>query len=550
MNSGQVGTDEQDELYGRFLAFCVETGHVSSEARMRVFNALKSSALPLDVIVTELGIISDTVLEDCLSCFCGVPPAVLEGPNGRLEPACEFDFAYATTAGLLPIAIDDNLVRIAAANPLDLNARAICEFYFDRTVVFEPCARKRLMEQLESMAQSGGAIESLQELPGEAGSMPEQDLSRLRDLALETPVVNLVSRVVQAALESRATDIHLEPGSENVRVRLRLDGVLQPFENFPVDLHAGVVSRIKILAGMNIAERRLPQDGRMRLSIRGTEVDFRVSSIPSIHGETLVLRLLRQGVGSMELSSLGFAPEAATSLLAAAHDPHGLFIVTGPTGSGKTTTLYSIIEAINKPGIKIFTIEDPVEYRIEGVTQLQVDASINLDFSRALRSILRQDPDVILVGEIRDRETAQIAVQAALTGHLVLTTLHTNDSVGAVSRLKDMGVDPFLLTSTVRIILAQRLLRKLCGHHPGHAKPDCPHCKGTGFSGRTVTYEILEMTPAIKRLVDEGGSDDQLRAQARTDGFRSLELHARQLVEDGVTSATEVARVVSDRRIE
>ncbi len=531
----------QTALYDRFLTHCVDSGGMSAEARARVWQAMKSSALPFDVVVTELGIMSDIALEQCFSAFLDVGPADLDATDETDEMMADFDPAFARSAAVLPIAIADGKVRMAMANPLDIETISLCAFFFAHDVVALPCTRKKLSDRLDRSRKANGTVPG--DVQAQMLSSPENDLSRLRDLALETPVVNAVSRMVQTALERQATDIHLEPSAEGVRVRLRLDGVLHAYESFPLELYAGIVSRVKILAGMNIAERRLPQDGRMRLAIRGTEVDFRVSSIPSIHGETIVLRLLRQGVKHLSLQALGYAEDAAERLLTAAHSPNGMVVVTGPTGSGKTTTLYALVDAINKPGIKVFTIEDPVEYRMAGVTQLQVDSAIDLSFSRALRSVLRQDPDVILVGEIRDRETAQIAVQAALTGHLVLTTLHTNDAAGALSRLKDMGVDPFLLSSTIKVVVGQRLLRKRCQQH---AEVNCPNCSGTGFSGRTVTYEVLQMSQALKQAIDAGRSENQLRSLAIDEGLRPLEAHARELARTGITTAEEVARVVSD----
>lgn len=541
MSDPGLSVDRQTARYDRFLTHCVDSGRMTSEARARVWQAMKSSTLPFDVVMTELGIMSDTALEQCFSTFLDVGPADLDATDEANGTMADFDPAFARSAAVLPIAVTDGEVRMAMVNPLDIETLSLCAFFFGREVVALPCTRKRLSDRLDRDKRATG------EPPGgvqaQMLSSPESDLSRLRDLALETPVVNAVSKMVQTALERQATDIHLEPSAEGVRVRLRLDGVLHAYESFPLELYAGIVSRVKILAGMNIAERRLPQDGRMRLAIRGTEVDFRVSSIPSIHGETIVLRLLRQGVRHLSLQALGYEEDAAERLLTAARSPNGMIVVTGPTGSGKTTTLYALVDAINKPGIKVFTIEDPVEYRMEGVTQLQVDSTIDLSFSRALRSVLRQDPDVILVGEIRDRETAQIAVQAALTGHLVLTTLHTNDAAGALSRLKDMGIDPFLLSSTIKVVVGQRLLRKRCQEH---AEVNCPNCNGTGFSGRTVTYEVLQMSQTLKQAIDGGRSENQLRSLAIDEGLRPLEVHARELARAGITTAEEVARVVSD----
>lgn len=278
----------------------------------------------------------------------------------------------------------------------------------------------------------------------------EEDVDRLLDIAKEAPVIRFVSRIIQRAVDGKATDIHIEPFEDIVRIRLRTDGILQTLETVPRSMAAGITSRIKILSRLNIAERRLPQDGRLRASVRGQEIDFRVSVTPSVHGETVVMRILDRSNVRLELGALGFDEQATAAIAAITRKPNGIFLVTGPTGSGKTTTLYSILNDINDPRWKFFTVEDPVEYRMKGITQLQVDPGIGLTFASALRSVLRQDPDGILIGEIRDEETARIAVQAALTGHLVLSTLHTNSAAGAISRLRNMGIESYLLAATLR----------------------------------------------------------------------------------------------------
>jgi general secretion pathway protein E len=308
---------------------------------------------------------------------------------------------------------------------------------------------------------------------------------------------------------------------------------------------SGIVTRIKILSGLNIVERRLPQDGRMRLAIRGAEVDFRVSIVPSMHGETIVLRLLRNLNVSTDLSALGFDDEARQKIFQLAQSSNGMVVVTGPTGSGKTTTLYSLVSLLNKEGVKIFTIEDPVEYQLEGITQLQVNSAISLDFARSLRSVLRQDPDIILVGEIRDKETAQIAIQAALTGHLVLTTLHTNTAAGAFTRLRDMGIEEYLIASTIRGVIAQRLVRVFCRSCNEGDAEECATCRGTRYSGRTVIYEVLEAGARLTTLLEASAAERDIVEQAVADGMTTLAVCASRLVEVGVTSKLEVSRVLN-----
>lgn len=528
-----------------FLDHLQRQGVLTGESKTRVLQALSTSALPIDVIMTELGIMTDALLESAFSEFCKIPTAEFEPVIGRNERLTDFDLGYAKAAGVLPLSESDAAVTLAMANPLDLESIALNAFYFGKSIRPLACARKRLMDEIDvRLKHSEEETQPMEQVLLATSS--DEDIARLKDLALETPVVNLVTRIVQDAFDNGVTDIHVEPLADRVRIRTRLDGVLLEKENVPKSMFAGITTRIKILAALNIAERRLPQDGRMRLSVRGREVDFRVSTTPTVHGETIVLRLLRQGHHSLSLKALGFADGAIDRLSKAMTIPNGLFIVTGPTGSGKTTTLYAMVEALNKPGVKIFTIEDPVEYRIDGVTQLQVDPSVDLDFGRALRAVLRQDPDVILVGEIRDRETAQVAIQAALTGHLVLTTLHTNDSIGAITRLRDMGVDPYLISSTVRTVLAQRLVRKTCRHHPVGAAGNCPHCRGTDYSGRTVVYEILEMSPELKPLIDTQASEQDMKRHAMTKGLIPLDAYAGMLVNTGVTTQAEIARAIAE----
>lgn len=526
-----------------FCAYLGESRVVPLESVQRLRGALRVTRQPLDVIVTELGLLKDGELVEHLSKFCDLPRGAGFKDEDVTALTKQLGIGYSSDFGVLPIAIENDRLRLGVCNPFDISALSLVSYFFDRDIspvlmtradIGAACARIR------SEADDSGGVS------GHVASedMLEDDADKLQDIALSAPVVSLVTRITQKAFEENATDIHIEPLSDKVQIRIRKDGMLVPLEWASKAMHAGISSRIKILSRLNIVERRLPQDGRMRLSIRGQEVDFRVSVVPSAHGETIALRLLHNRGMSLELQQLGYEDRARQQLEALSQHANGIVVITGPTGSGKTTTLYSLISMLNRPELKIFTVEDPVEYRIEGITQLQVNPALGLDFARALRSILRQDPDIILVGEIRDRETAQIAIQAALTGHLVLTTLHTNSAAGALTRLSDMGIEPYLIGATVRGIVAQRLVRKLCRECGGREGADCSACGSTGYRGRTVAYEVLEVTSDVASMVGQGEGEMAIEVRAQADGMTPIAECGRKLVSDGLTSEAEIARVI------
>jgi general secretion pathway protein E len=383
-----------------------------------------------------------------------------------------------------------------------------------------------------------------------------QDLPKIEDL-LETeddaPIIRMINALLTQAARDGASDIHVEPFETYSLVRFRVDGTLRDVVRPQRALHAALVSRIKIMASLDIAEKRLPQDGRITLRIGGRPVDVRVSTLPTGHGERVVLRLLEKDAGRLDLGKLGMAAQTLAAFDALIRQPHGIVLVTGPTGSGKTTTLYSALARIDSSTVNVMTVEDPIEYDLEGIGQTQVNARIDMTFAKALRSILRQDPDVIMIGEIRDLETAQIAVQASLTGHLVLATLHTNDAVSAVTRLIDMGVEPFLLSSSLLGIGAQRLVRKLC---PQCRQPDpvtrgwravgCLACNRTGYSGRTGIYELLVVDDAIRALVHRNAGEGEIRTAAQRNGMQTMRDDGQRWVHAGTTSADEVVRVTRD----
>ncbi len=382
-----------------------------------------------------------------------------------------------------------------------------------------------------------------------------QELPAVEDLleaADDAPIIRMLNALLTQAAKDGASDIHIEPYERSSSVRFRVDGTLREVVQPNKALHAALISRLKIMAELDISEKRLPQDGRISLRIGGRAIDVRVSTLPSSHGERAVLRLLDKSESKFTLEGLGMDGEVLSAYARLIQQPHGIVLVTGPTGSGKTTTLYASLGRVDTATTNVLTVEDPVEYELPGIGQTQVNPKIDLTFAKALRAILRQDPDVIMIGEIRDFETAQIAIQASLTGHLVLATVHTNDSVSSVTRLVDMGVEPFLLSSSLLGVLAQRLVRRLCTHckrqgEDGHWHPvGCSHCSHTGYKGRTGVYELMVATPELQALVHNRAPEQALGVAARQAGLRSMRDDGERLVRDGVTSLEEVVRVTRD----
>ncbi|OPY79398.1 MAG: Type II secretion system protein E [Syntrophorhabdus sp. PtaU1.Bin058] len=396
----------------------------------------------------------------------------------------------------------------------------------------------------------------------------EEDIGHLKDLASEAPIIKLVNLLITRAVEGRASDIHIEPFEDEITIRYRIDGILHDIESVPKRLQAAIISRVKIMAKLNIAERRLPQDGRIRLRVGEREIDLRISTIPILHGESVVMRILDKESVVIELDSLGFMPDVLERFNHLIQRPNGIILVTGPTGSGKTTTLYGALDKINSPDKKIITVEDPVEYQLKGINQIQVKPQIGLQFANTLRHIVRQDPDVVMIGEIRDLETAEIAIQAALTGHLVFSTLHTNDAPSAITRLLDMGIEGFLLSSTIRGILAQRLVRVICseckvenglsdqrqelvalGVRKGitlYAGQGCEACGHTGFRGRMGIFELLVVDNDMRQLILKNADAAQIRETARKSGMKTLLEDGIEKIQMGTTTSIEVFRVTRE----
>lgn len=403
--------------------------------------------------------------------------------------------------------------------------------------------RQAIRRTYASDTTARGVIAGMEEVSVADAGRPELALDDLVSMANEAPVVKLVNLLLLEALAARASDVHLESAIDGVRTRYRVDGVLTDAPAPPAQLAAALVSRLKIMAELDIAERRLPQDGRMRLRLQDRQVDVRVSIVPTLDGESVVLRLLDKDRGRISLANLGMPEEIRAMFERAVRQPHGIVLATGPTGSGKTTSLYAAVELIRTGREKIMTVEDPVEYELRGVSQVPVHEKIGVTFASALRALLRQDPDVLMVGEIRDPETAEIAIQAALTGHLVLSTLHTNDSASAITRLLDLGVPPFLVASTVEAVLAQRLVRRLCAQCHGAG---CRACGSTGYLGRIGIYELLTIDDEMREAIGAKRSAGDLARLARKAGMRTLAERGQDLVDAAITTVAEIARVTRE----
>lgn len=523
-----------------FLSALEAAGHLTSEAVQRALSVQAATSHPVDIVMRELAFMPDAQLAEAMALFCQCDCCtVIAGVDEELLERIGTVFAQANA--VIPCQSHGDSIKLIVADPFASPTIGAVSYLADLPATISVAPRLLIDEFFRERAKGQNSSETTDF----QDSAEAEDVDRLLDIAREAPIVKFVSRILQRAVDEKATDVHIEPLEDSIRIRLRRDGLLDTLEIVPKFNAAAVTSRIKILSRLNISERRLPQDGRLRASIRGQEVDFRVSVMPSIHGETIVLRILDRSNIRLDLAALGYQPESMATIARIVRRPNGIMLLTGPTGSGKTTTLYSILSDINDAKSKIFTVEDPVEYRLAGVTQLQVEPSIGLTFAAALRSVLRQDPDIILLGEIRDPETARIAVQAALTGHLVLSTLHTNSAAGAINRLREMGVESYLLAATLRGIIGQRLLRKACPDCSGYAAGvRCETCNGAGYSGRRAVYEILEVTEPIREAIGRDLIQSEIENLAIKEGMRPLAQQARELVAAGITTVAEVSRVV------
>jgi len=564
--------EDPAEVIARLGAVLVEGGTIDRRTLDRAGRVAVETGGRLDHVLTQLGLVSERALAEALAQLVGAPLAEARDYPDTPLFLDRLKVKFLRKVRALPIAATNGRATLAMADPLDVFTRNAVSAALGHPVgvaVAVPIELEAAFDRLYAGSEEGGDGAALLDEVVSDAEPAEEDAERLKDLASEAPVIRLVNQLIARAVETHASDVHVEPFPDRLRVRYRYDGVLHEIEPPPARLQAAIISRIKIMARLDIAERRLPQDGRIKLTVRGHEIDFRVSTIPSLHGEKVVLRVLDRTAVEFDYEKLGLPADIRQGIERALELPNGMVLVTGPTGSGKTTTLYTGLLKLNTVARNVVTVEDPIEYQLAGINQIQVKPQIGLNFASLLRSILRQDPDVIMIGEIRDLETAQIAVQAALTGHLVLSTVHTNSAAATMTRLRDMGLEDYLMTATLKAVLAQRLVRRLCPeckaveaapeplierfdmtrlapakaivlHHP----VGCLACRGTGFRGRRAIAELLVPTRAIDRLIFEGADDAAIERAAVGDGMRPIFDSGLLAVLEGDTTIEEVVRCI------
>jgi len=548
-------------LVQRGLATQEQVDHALAEQRRR------DNARRLGEILVENRVLSEAALLEVLSEQLGCPLIDLNANPPDPSAIQIVPSEFALRHYVLPIRQEDHTLTVAMADPLDIQSIDDLRLLTGYSVVpmlASPTDIRRAAEQLY-MQQMLEGVQAVEQAATEEESI---DVADLQKMAREELVIQMVNLIINQAIQDRASDIHIEPFEKELRVRYRVDGVLHEVNAPPKRLHPAIISRIKILSDMDIAERRLPQDGRMRIRSAGRQIDLRVSTVPTLYGESAVLRILDKQTAMLGLQELGMFGDTFGRFRNLINEPHGIILVTGPTGSGKTTTLYAALNEIYTPEKKIITIEDPVEYQLPGINQIQVHPQINLTFANGLRHIVRQDPDIIMVGEIRDTETVEIAIHAALTGHLVFSTLHTNDAAGAISRLLDMGAEPYLVASSLIGSIAQRLVRLICPRckQPTTASPlelhqigiteemlngghlyagaGCPECRGVGFRGRSGLFEMLTVDDNIRQMIVNRAPSTEIRQYAqRSQGMRTLLQDGRRRVLAGETTVKEVLRV-------
>jgi general secretion pathway protein E len=564
-----VRTTKQEDFSEAFGQRLIEANLLDAGSLDRARRAAATTGERFDHVLAKLGLVPDAALLDALACHLDTRVAgARDLPTAPVLPEI-IQSQFIRSRQVLPLAAEDGRLSVAAVDPFDAEPLQALAYLTRRSVSMV-------------LISAGDFADAVANLYGERGQTgqerfdprveeaSEADVQRLRDIANDAPFIRFVNQIIADAVEEKSSDIHIEPGADGVAVRYRIDGHLRQAQLLASGLRAAVTSRLKIMAKLDIAERRMPQDGRIKIPVRGVDIDFRVSTIPTAYGESVVMRILDRSRVELDFEKLGFDADRIAALEALMDQPNGIVLVTGPTGSGKTTTLYTALKGLNRPDVKVFTVEDPIEYQLARINQVQVHPAIGLDFPHALRSILRQDPDIIMIGEIRDLETARIAIQASLTGHLVFSTLHTNSSAATVTRLIDMGVENYLLASTLNGILAQRLVRRLCPHcagsHPNaahwrehieHELPcshlshelrvlqpmGCDACHATGFSGRIAIAELMTMSEEKRGLILAGTADSELEAAARRGGMRTMYEDGLDKVAHGLTTIEEVLRV-------
>jgi general secretion pathway protein E len=545
--------------YMRLGEILIERGKIDAEDLERALELQQERGDKLGKIVVDMGLIAQRDLLSALSDQMGVPLIAVDGTPPNAPEIEGLSQRFLRQCRAFPVALHDSVLTIAMADPMDFETIAAVRAFSGLQVQTALASEQEILDAID---RNYGESDQKTFIGEGDDEQANADLEHLRDMASEAPVIRLVNAMIADAIEKRASDIHIEPFEKEFRIRFRVDGVLFAQENPPRELKAAIISRLKLMAKLNIAERRLPQDGRIKIKILGREVDLRVSTLPTLYGESVVMRLLDRSSGDFyDLRRLGFDDHMLRQMEHFTSMPHGIFLVTGPTGSGKSTTLYSALKRINLPDKKIITIEDPVEYQMDGINQIHVNPQIGLTFAAGLRHIVRQDPDVIMVGEIRDRETADIAIRAALTGHLVFSSLHTNDAPSAITRLVDMGVENYLITSSLVAVLAQRLVRVICPQCKIFAgevlSPEgemmetwrgqgCEHCGNRGYHARMGIFEMMDVSDEVRKLIMGNADASILTRAARKNGMRNLREDGWRKIRDGVTTVEEVMRVTQE----
>ncbi|MGI9334451.1 MAG: type II secretion system ATPase GspE [Gammaproteobacteria bacterium] len=551
----------------------VERGKLERAQLKRASALSRENEEPLGSLLVQLGFVAERDFADALASCTELDLVEAQAYADEALQAGAISPEFLKRVNAVPLKEVDDGVKIAMADPLDRFTVDALRLALGRPVHPQVGVASDIQAAIaRQYGDAAGGNEQVETVLGD--DTPDlDDIQHLRDLASEAPIIRLVNRTISRALDSRASDIHIEPFENRLKVRYRVDGVLRDVDAPPVNSAAAVISRIKVMANLDIAERRVPQDGRIKIRVEGREIDMRISTVPTMHGESVVMRLLDKASLPLDFEVLGFEGRNLARLHEMLSHPHGIILVTGPTGSGKTTTLYAALHALNTDDRKILTVEDPVEYQLEGINQIQIKDQVGLTFASALRAILRQDPDVIMIGEMRDLETARIAVQASLTGHLVFSTLHTNDAPSSVTRMLDMGVADHLVTSTVVGVLAQRLVRTLCpdcavpykvlpevaqelrlsrftgGNTDGlelYRARGCDNCEGSGYRGRTTIAEILPMTDPVRQAVLAQGEATAVRRAAEAEGIENMHGAGMRKALAGLTTVEEVERVTRE----
>ncbi len=556
-----------------YQALCdllITEDYIKPDELSRCIELHSENGVALGILLVRLGLVSDRDMAKCQHQTSQLP-LIEEKEFPQVSILSDkLSTKFLQDTYVIPIDETDEHVVVAMADPKDDFSIQAIELACNKSIKIKIATTTQIENALDRLFGDGHSklADIVEEIETDDNESYSESIERLKDLAGEAPIIRLVSLMINRAIELRASDIHIEPFENQLKLRYRIDGVLQEAEAPPVKSIAAIISRIKIMAKMNIAEHRLPQDGRIQLRTQGKLIDLRVSTVPTLHGESLVLRILDKQHVSLDFDTLGFAKDIKEKFLETLKLSHGIVLVTGPTGSGKTTTLYTALQELNTPDKKILTVEDPVEYQLDGINQIQVKPKIGLNFTDALRSIVRQDPDIIMIGEMRDLETASIAVQSALTGHLVFSTLHTNDAGSSVTRLLDMGIEDYLLTSTLNGILSQRLIRMLCQHCRESYTPlpelidelsldkisnnkelilhrpiGCDHCTDTGYIGRSVITEFLTLSEEIRRLILSRADGASIQDAAIESGMDTMQIDGIRKALQGISTIEEVMRV-------